>query len=164
MILGQTKIFLWSVVFEPIMRRTLSIVGNKDWDSGANKGFVFSFRFASGPEWKVNIGDGNNRADINTGGAIADGEWHTLTATFDRSAWLKIYEDGVLLDSTDISSIGDINTDFGLRFGADGFKTGSKRYRIEFKNLRPHYYLSKLTSPNNFWVVPSTKSISTCHM
>ena len=98
----------------------VSIVGNKNWNSGLNKGFVFSFRFPSGPEWKVNIGDGTNRADINTGGEIADGEWHTLSVTFDRDGSMKMYEDGLLLDSTDISMIGDIDTDFDVRFGADG--------------------------------------------
>jgi len=97
----------------------VSIVGNKDWDSGINKGFVFSFKYPSGPEWKVNIGDGENRADINTGGEIADGEWHTLSVSFDRDGFMKMYQDGLLIDSTDISSIGDITTDEGLFFGAD---------------------------------------------
>ena len=43
-----------------------AIIGNKDWNSGVNQGFVFSFKFPSGPEWKVNIGDGSNRVDINS--------------------------------------------------------------------------------------------------
>ena len=97
----------------------VSIIGNKDWDSGINKGFVFSFKFPSGPEWKVNIGDGENRADINTGGEIADGEWHTLSVSFDRDDFMKMYQDGLLIDSTDISAIGDITTNQGLFFGTD---------------------------------------------
>lgn len=96
-----------------------AIVGNKNWGSGANKGFVFSFKYPSGPEWKVNIGDGNNRADINNGGAIADNEWHTLSVSVDRDGWMKMYEDGMIVDSTDISFIGDINTNEGLSFGSD---------------------------------------------
>lgn len=99
----------------------VAIVSNKDWDSGLNKGFVISFKYPSGPEWKVNIGDGTNRADINTGGLIADNEWHTLSATFDRDGFLKMYEDGILIDSTDISFIGDIDTGLDLHFGGDGF-------------------------------------------
>ena len=97
----------------------VAILGNKDWDSGVNKGFVFSFKYASGPEWKVNIGDGGNRADINTGGEIADNEWHTLSVTFDRGGFMRMYQDGIFLDSTDISSIGDITTGEGLVFGTD---------------------------------------------
>ena len=97
----------------------VSIIGNKDWESGIFKGFVFSFKYASGPEWKVNIGDGDNRADINTGGAIADNEWHTLSVSFDRDGFMKMYQDGMILDSIDISSIGDITTNEGLVFGSD---------------------------------------------
>ena len=97
----------------------VAIIGNKDWLSGSNAGFVFSFKYPSGPEWKVNIGDGVNRADINTGGLIADNQWHTLSVSFDRDGYMKMYEDGQLLDSTDISSVGDITTNAGLFFGTD---------------------------------------------
>jgi len=97
----------------------VAIVGNKDWNTGLNKGFVFSFEFPSGPAWKVNIGDGNNRADLDTGGEIADNEWHTLSVSFDRDGFMKLFEDGILLDSADISGIGDITTNEGLFFGTD---------------------------------------------
>ena len=68
----------------------VAIVGNKDWNSGLNQGFVFSFKYPSGPEWKVNIGDGLSRVDINTGGTIADGQWHTLSVSFDRDGYMKM--------------------------------------------------------------------------
>ncbi len=97
----------------------VAIIGNKDWNSGSNPGFVFSFKYPSGPEWKVNIGDGTNRADIDVGGMIADNQWHTLSVSFDRDGYMKMYEDGVLLDSADISSVGDITTNAGLFFGTD---------------------------------------------
>jgi len=97
----------------------VAIIGDKDWYSGNNAGFVFSFKYPSGPEWKVNIGDGTNRADINTGGLIADNQWHTLSVSFDRDGYMKMYEDGQLLDSADISSVGNITTNAGLFFGTD---------------------------------------------
>ena len=97
----------------------VAIIGNKNWGSGNNAGFVFSFKYPAGPEWKVNIGDGTNRADINTGGLIADNQWHTLSMSFDRDGYMKMYEDGQLLDSADISAIGDITTNAGLFFGTD---------------------------------------------
>jgi hypothetical protein len=97
----------------------VAILGNKDWDSGFNPGFVFSFLYPAGPEWKVNIGDGDNRIDIETGGAIADNEWHTLSVSFDRDGLMSMFEDGVLVGSDDISGIGDINTGMGLFFGTD---------------------------------------------
>ncbi|MEC7863584.1 MAG: LamG-like jellyroll fold domain-containing protein [Bacteroidota bacterium] len=97
----------------------VAIIGNKNWLSGNNSGFVFSFKYPAGPEWKVNIGDGTNRVDINTGGLIADNQWHTLSVSFDRDGYMKMYEDGQLLDSANISSVGDITTNAGLFFGAD---------------------------------------------
>jgi len=97
----------------------VSIIGNKDWVSGYNTGFVFSFKYPAGPEWKVNIGDGINRRDMEGGGLIADNQWHTLSVSFDRDGYMKMYEDGILLDSTSISGIGDITTNAGLIFGMD---------------------------------------------
>jgi hypothetical protein len=96
----------------------VAIIGNKDWDSGFNKGVVFSFKIG-GPEWKVNIGDGSNRTDINTGGAIADNEWHTLSVTFDRDGMMKMYEDGIFVDEANISNVGDITNGNDLFFGTD---------------------------------------------
>ncbi len=97
----------------------VSIIGNKDWDSGVNKGFVFSFKYPSGPEWKVNVGDGSNRVDLNVGGAIADGEWHTLSVSFDRDGDLMMYEDGVFLAQTSMTSIGDIDNLQDIFLGTD---------------------------------------------
>ena len=95
----------------------VAIVTDKDWYTGRNKGFVFSFAGGENP-WKVNIGDGTNRRDIN-GNVIHDGKWHTLSATFDRDGYLKIFEDGMSIDSVSIASIGDIYTGFSISFGAD---------------------------------------------
>lgn len=97
----------------------VAIIGNKDWNSGVNPGFVFSFKYPSGPEWKVNIGDGSSREDIESGGLIADNEWHTLSVSFDRDGMMKMYEDGQFLSETDISGIGNINTGQGLFAGTD---------------------------------------------
>ncbi|MFT5102896.1 MAG: hypothetical protein ACI86C_000543 [Candidatus Latescibacterota bacterium] len=97
----------------------VSIVGNKDWDTGLNPGFVLSFVLPQGEQWKVNIGDGSNRVDINTGGVIVDNEWYTLSVSFDRDGLMKMYLDGVFVDQANISGIGNIDTGQGPWFGAD---------------------------------------------
>ncbi|MDG2426775.1 MAG: alkaline phosphatase family protein [Flavobacteriales bacterium] len=99
----------------------VAIVGNKDWDSGLSPGFVFSFKYASGPEWKVNAGDGGQRVDVDAV-AIADQQWHHLAATFDRNGMLDVYTDGQWSGSGDLSGVGDIGNGgalSGLFFGAD---------------------------------------------
>jgi hypothetical protein len=97
----------------------VSILGNKDWDTGFNPGIVLSFVYPNGPGWKVNIGDGGNRVDINTGGSIANSEWHTLTVTCDRDGMMSMYEDGVFVDAASIAGIGNINTGQGFFAGTD---------------------------------------------
>ncbi len=98
----------------------VSIVGNKDWTTGQNKGFVFSF---SGGTWKVNVGDGRSgtRVDVN-GNDISDNEWRMLSATFDRDGDLNIYESGMLVGTKSIAGIDDITTGLPFSIGADGLK------------------------------------------
>lgn len=104
----------------------VAIVTDKDWDSGFNPGWVFSFNVGGGP-WKVNVGDGDNRVDLE-GSEIADNEWHTLSATFDRDGMLTIYEDGEMVNATSMTAIGDITaasqvfmgTDIDLDYGFTG--------------------------------------------
>ena len=98
-----------------------SIIGDKDWGSGGNKGFVFAYRGNSG--WKINIGDGaGNRVDI-SGNAINDGNWHLLTVTFDRDGDAILYEDLVEIDRENMSAIGDTNSGLPIYVGQDGTGT-----------------------------------------
>jgi hypothetical protein len=53
------------------------------------------------------------------GPAIADGEWHTLSCTFDRDGVARIYTDGVFSEEQDISGLGSLDVDGRLFFGAD---------------------------------------------
>lgn len=97
-----------------------SMIGDKDWGSGGNKGFVMSFL---GSDWKVNIGDGNgNRADAN-GAIINDGLWHHIATTFDRSGLMTLYQDGMKISDADITAVGDMDSSLPINIGQDG--TGS---------------------------------------
>ena len=96
-----------------------AIISNKDWNSGANAGFVISTTYPSGPQWKVNIGDGNNRADI-AGGNIDDDQWHHLAVSFDRDGLMTAYQDGIYIGQADISNIGNIDAGLQLVIGQDG--------------------------------------------
>jgi hypothetical protein len=97
----------------------VAMIGNKDWDSGLNPGFVFSFEYPGGPAWKVNVGDGVNRADANGSDGIDDGEWHTLSATFNLDGMMRLYTDGEFVSEEDMSGVGNLNTNTGLMMGAD---------------------------------------------
>lgn len=96
-----------------------SIIGDKDWNGGANKGFVFAFL---GNSWKLNAGDGENRVDISSSVALNDGEWHFISATFDRDGDVTIYQDGVVQGNADISPIygADLSSGLAIRLAQDG--------------------------------------------
>ena len=112
-----------------------SIISDKNWGGGGNKGFVLSFLGDSG--WKVNLGDGEgNRVDAN-GTQINDGEWHLLAATFDRDGQMSVYQDGSFVSSVDMSAIGDMNSGFPINIAQDG--TGT--YGVDFEGTTGEAYI-----------------------
>ncbi len=117
--LGADQDFTIEVRIRTEASPDVSIVGNKDWDSGLNPGFVFSFEYPNGPAWKVNIGDGDNRADANGAAGVSDGQWHTLSCSFDRDGSMRLYTDGVFSAEEDISGIGNLDVGEGWYFGSD---------------------------------------------
>lgn len=96
-----------------------AFISDKNWNSGANAGFVFSTPASDQTKWKVNVADGTNRIDV-TGSTINDGNWHHLTATFDRDGLLNIYQDGQLAGQAVMSSVGNINSGLPLTIAQDG--------------------------------------------
>lgn len=101
------------------MEGDVAFVCNKNWDSGLNTGFVVSTPLSDQSRWKVNIGDGSHRADLN-GGVINDGNWHHLAVTFDRDSVMTLYQDGERLGSTSIANVGSIDAGLPLVIGQDG--------------------------------------------
>jgi len=110
----------------------VAIIAKKDWDSGLLPGYVFSFNPGT-KNFKVNVGDGTNRVDVEAG-QITDNEWHTLSATFDRDGQLKVYVDGTLKNSADMSSIGNMDNTFPFTIGADG--NSSYKYKGYLSEVR----------------------------
>ena len=117
--LGVDQDFTLEVRIRTQVTPDVAIIGNKDWNTGLNPGFVFSFEYPNGPGWKVNIGDGNERADANGSSGVADGQWHTLSCSFDRDGMMRLYTDGVFSAEEDISAVGDIDVGSGWFFGSD---------------------------------------------
>ena len=117
--LGVDQDFTLEVRIRTQATPDVAIIGNKDWNTGLNPGFVFSFEYPNGPGWKVNIGDGNERADANGSSGVADGQWHTLSCSFDRDGMMRLYTDGVFSAEEDISAVGDIDVGNGWFFGSD---------------------------------------------
>ncbi|WP_291910690.1 LamG-like jellyroll fold domain-containing protein [Chitinophaga sp. CB10] len=94
-----------------------AILSNKNWANGLNKGFVLSA--VNGNSWKVNVGDGAHRVDMN-GNIIADGRWHHLAIVCKRNGNISMYEDGTLISSKPMTAIGDVSSGLPLGIGQDG--------------------------------------------
>ncbi|MFC4993088.1 LamG-like jellyroll fold domain-containing protein [Rubritalea tangerina] len=96
-----------------------SIISNKDWNSGVNKGWIIAA--GANGRWQWNIGDGSSRVDYDgPAGEINDGNWHLLVVTHDRDGNATLYYDGAQVAIRDISSIGDINSGLATAIATDG--------------------------------------------
>ncbi|GGC23832.1 hypothetical protein GCM10011386_14760 [Parapedobacter defluvii] len=78
-----------------------SIMGDKDWDSGGNPGFILC---RSGSTWKINFANQKSeRYDIGSSKPIEDGRWHHLAVTFDKTKECRVYQDGELVNSSPLT-------------------------------------------------------------
>ncbi len=97
-----------------------ALIGNKDWSSGANVGWVISSLEPKNVNWNA---AGGTRRDVNLNPPFSDGNWHLVTVTFDRVANQVIsYVDGVAVNTSDISPSGtaSLNTGFSTLVGSSG--------------------------------------------
>ncbi len=95
-----------------------SIISDKDWNNGFNPGFIVSC-MTNENSWKFNIGDGDNRIDLD-GSSINDGFWHHIAVSVNREEGIFIFQDGEVVNSTTESFLGDISSGLPLAFGQDG--------------------------------------------
>lgn len=96
-----------------------AVIGNKDYDSGANDGFVIG-NFSK--NIRANFAFNRSRKDSTFGNV--DGIWHHLAVVLDRDGSMTTYEDGVQKGSVDISALKDNSLDTNTwRIGADGVGT-----------------------------------------
>ncbi len=124
------------------------ILGNKDWSSGGNTGFIIGLDDADGGDshkWTVSASDGGGDghrvdwdADDNGTPGLKDGQWHFVAVAFDRDAKLNVYLDGELrqtdeaVDSYDLTLLpGSLSSGLPLTLMQDG--TGA--YEDDFSAL-----------------------------
>lgn len=97
------------------------IVSNKNWDSGANQGWVVAGE-NNGNDWQWNFkGAQQTRKDFDPSAAnIAGSVWRLVTVTHDRDGFAVFYHDGVEIGRVSIAGAGDVDTAFPVRIGRDG--------------------------------------------
>ena len=127
------------------------IIGNKDWGSGGNPGWLVALDGADDPSahlWTVNTADeGDGRldwdADDNGTAGLKDGNWHFVVVSFDRDETMKVYFDGELKqtdeaeDSKDMSLVpGDLHADLPLTIMQDATGSYSDDFSARLDNIR----------------------------
>jgi hypothetical protein len=117
------------------------LIGNKDWNSGRNIGWVV---YAYGPIVGFNAGDGaGNRFDIDATDAphLDDNLWHHVTVTVDRAGDARLYQDGKLYKSASMLRISKLNPNTRIKLVIDDdiTETFGSRYgnaEISMTNIR----------------------------
>ena len=98
-----------------------TIISDKNWNSGGNKGWYVGFRLSDLNSVGVNASDGTTRLDFD-GSASLKNNWHLVTVAFDRTQQkVFIYLDGKLSATSDkLGQLGDMATGLPVRIGTDG--------------------------------------------
>ncbi len=102
-----------------------ALMGNKNWTSGANVGWVISSLDPKNLNYNA---VGGTRRDVDLNPPFSDGNWHLVTVTFDRTAnQVTSYMDGLSVTTSDISPSGaaSLNAGFNTLVGSSGNGTYS---------------------------------------
>ncbi len=110
-----------SVVDDP------AFFSNKNWASGTNTGLVFDVQ-DNGTNMKFNFKDGTNpRKDLTVAVNEHRRDWFHFAGTYKKGGYFKVYINGVIKDSLDVSSItGSFQSSYTYKLGQDG--TGNYTY------------------------------------
>ncbi|CAI1157246.1 LamG-like jellyroll fold domain-containing protein [Serratia quinivorans] len=124
---GDFSLCFW--INTPAVNQEQTIIANKDWNSGGNPGWQVGIHENTlSWNWK---GSNAGRYDLGTERPIhmADGRWHQITVSHDRTGNAYFYKDGVLQQQIDIRSSGDTTTALDISIGADA----KGQYRLSDK-------------------------------
>jgi hypothetical protein len=112
-----------------------SFIGNKDWDSGGNQGYVLFTESNRRIDWNIS-GPGGSRRD---GDAVAEAfpsnTWAHVVVTFDRDGIASTYVNGERRATFDISG-NPINLDTPEGFATNIGQDGAGDYGSVFMDLR----------------------------
>ncbi|KZN40996.1 alkaline phosphatase family protein [Pseudoalteromonas luteoviolacea] len=109
------------------------IVGNKNWDSGSNRGTLLLANEGNGDDVGINIASTSaDRKDIDPIDYTFNG-WWLLVATFDRDGSATLYAGSptgeLNIISGSIEDVGDISSSLDWNIGQDG--TGRYKYNLK---------------------------------
>jgi hypothetical protein len=108
-----------------------SFIGNKNWNSGGNQGYVLANDGDGHFQWNLAGPPGSRKDYDGPPGTFSDGAWHHVVVTFERNGVASTYVDGVLRDARPLTaSQNDVNTpaEMATNIGQDGTGNYGSRF------------------------------------
>ena len=108
-----------------------SFVGNKNWNSGGNQGYVLSTDEDRHFQWNLAGAPGGRKDYDGPADVLTEAEWHHIIVTFDRTGFAATYIDGTLRNSTSLmADQNDVSTPSGMatNIGQDGTGAYGSRF------------------------------------
>lgn len=108
-----------------------SFIGNKDWNSGGNPGYVLATDDDGQFQWNLAGSPGSRKDYDGPPGTFSDHAWHHVVVTFQRSGLATTYVDGVRQDARPLTaSANNVDTPSGLatNIGQDGTGNYGSRF------------------------------------
>lgn len=119
------------------------IIGNKNWSSGSNPGWVMALQSNGSIKWNYTP-SGKSRTDAYIPG-VADNQWHFIAVSHDRDGLASMYKDGQLVTTASIAAQqGNIDTGFSTRIAQDATGIYSQTLNAAMDELK--IYKSSLSA------------------
>ncbi len=116
-----------------------AFIGNKDWDSGGNQGYVVATDGDGHLQWNLAGPPGSRKDYDGPAGTFSDAAWHHVAITFNRTGPATTYVDGVLRDARPMTADqNNVDTPSGLatNVGQDGVGDyGSRFSDVSFDDI-----------------------------
>jgi hypothetical protein len=103
-----------------------SFIGNKDWDSGGNTGYVLATEDDGRLQWNMAGPPGTRKDFDGPGGTFTNADWHHVVVSYDRQGNAFSFVDGALVDSRSMNANQnnlDTPAGFATNIGQDGTGT-----------------------------------------
>ena len=120
-------IAFWSKVAPGSKSSDPAIIGNKNWGSGSNPGYVLGVQGNNNFEWNYREVAPNTRKDFDSPINFTDDGWHHVVFSVQRGVFVRTFVDGLLVNVQPSVNAGNpptsIDTTLAINLGQDGTGT-----------------------------------------
>ncbi len=134
--LGSASIPNFTIEMNVRVKATMydkALIGNKNWGSGNNAGWVLGARYTGGITF--NMGTGSTRFDLNAGGIWND-TWRHVAVVYRAAGSKELYVDGVLVASSATTFSTSVTNALPMRMMSDAVGAYMPDQTTDFYDVR----------------------------